>query len=122
MTPVATNTSGLAPVVALTVQINNAPSSVLNGTLTDISVMTNIGNIPFQFQAEYSGLKNGHKLLSDTINGTTDNSGNAIVSWIPSLPSGQIVLDTYADVHVTATDQNGNTVPSQDVHVQIIRI
>ena len=118
-TPVATPFSG-APQAPLTVQMNNPPSSVQNNTTTSISVQTNIGNIPFQFEADYSGLKNLHKLVSpDIINGTTDGSGAATISWSPSLPPGQVVLGTHADLHVVATDQNGNAVSTPSVQVEI---
>jgi hypothetical protein len=79
-----------------------------------------MGNIPFQFEADYSGLKNLHKLVSpDIINGTTDGSGAATVSWSPSLPPGQVILGTHADLHIIATDQNGNTVSAPSVRVEI---
>jgi serine/threonine protein kinase len=120
VTPVATGTSGTPQVTALTVQINNPPAAVQNRTTTYVSVMTNIGDISFQFEADYAGLKNLHKLVSpDIINGITDGSGAAIVSWSLKLPPGQIIVGTYADLHVVATDQNGNTVSAQSVQVEI---
>jgi serine/threonine protein kinase len=123
VTPVATSTSSTSSTpqaTVLTVRISNPPASVQNRTTTDISIMTNRGAISFQFEADYFGLKNAHKSVSpDSINGTTDGSGAAIVSWYPTLPPGQVVSGTYADLHVVATGQNGNTVSAQSVQVEI---
>jgi serine/threonine protein kinase len=120
VTPVATDSSGVPPVAALTVQINNLPAAVQNRTTTYVSVMTNIGAVPFQFEADYAGLKNLHKLVSpDIINGITDGSGAAIVSWSLKLPPGQVIVGTYAYLHVIATDQSGNIVSAQPVQVEI---
>lgn len=120
--PAATDTAGAPQTAALTVSINNPPSSAQNGTTTYISIMTNIGTISFQFEADYSGLKNSHKNgLSAPINGITDSSGTATISWKPSLPPGQVVSGTQAQIYVVAADQNGNSVSSQHVPVAITR-
>jgi hypothetical protein len=81
--------------------------------------MTNTGAISFQFEADYFALKKSQP--PDIVNGTTDGSGNATVSWTPSFPPGLILSGTYADLRVTATDQNGNSVSSQNVQVQVTR-
>ena len=124
VTPTATTISATQQNTALTVQINNPPTSVTNNTTTAIFVTTNISNISFQFNAAYSGFKNPKKdgqTPPDIINGTTDTSGNGTVSWTPSLPAGQVVSGTYAEVYVIATDQDGNKISSNSTQVQIVR-
>jgi serine/threonine protein kinase len=125
ITPTATTISATPQNTALTAQINNPPASVTNNTTTSISITTTMSNISFQFVAAYSGFKNPKKdgqIPPDTINGTTDTSGAATVSWTPSItPPGQIGNNTYAKVYVIATDQDGNKVSSNSNQVQIMR-
>jgi serine/threonine protein kinase len=124
ITPTITTIAATPQNTALTVQINNPPTSVTNNTTTSISVTTTMGNISFQFVAAYSGFKNPKKdgqIPPDTINGTTGASGTGAVSWTPSLPPGQIGNNTYAKVYVIATDQNGNKIYSNSNQVQIMR-
>jgi hypothetical protein len=114
-TPQATSTA--TPAIHISAQ-----SMVAKGSTLSISVTTNMGSVAFQLIAAYSGLKNANKQVGpDQVGGTTNSSGNALVNWTPSLPSGQITRTTIASLRVEARDKNNNTLSSQVLTVSITR-
>ena len=77
--------------------------------------------LSFQFEADYYDVFGNmqQQQQSDILNGTTDNNGNATVSWTPTLLPSVLLARNYANLYVTAVDQNGHTISSRHVRVQI---
>jgi hypothetical protein len=120
VTPTAT--ANTLSTTAPTVQINNPPSSAQNLKTAYIAVETSPNNMSFQFVAAYYGLRNQNNQNpgpTDVINGKTDSTGTATVSWKPSLPLDLLLTGTHADIYAVVVDQDGNNVYSLFPKVQI---
>ena len=122
VTPVATDISGAALMVQISV-----PASIARSSNVAISVMTNPGNISIDVTAEFYYTDKNGQLQNDrhaNISGNiTDSSGNATVNWqCWSIPYGQFkkMTDPRAVFQAIATDSNGKLVYSQTVTAQVI--
>jgi serine/threonine protein kinase len=127
VTPVATDSSGVPQTqTTLTIQIS-VPVSIAQKSDVPISVITNLGNIPFDVTIKFYHSDNNVLLQIDpaNINGnTTDSSGNATINWQSwHIPFGQLkkMTNPIAVFQAIATDSNGNLVDSQTVTAPIVQ-
>ncbi|HVB71998.1 MAG TPA: hypothetical protein VNE38_00435 [Ktedonobacteraceae bacterium] len=98
----------------LTVQIVNYTSSVPNGSRASVTVSTNQPGIRVYLQIRYNQALGNRQIAQ-----TTDGNGNATFSWfVYAFGNGR--KNTQAVVTAQANDQNGQTVNSNQVTIQIV--
>jgi len=112
--PTTPPTQPTPPPGSLTVQITSIPSHVRNNSSVDVGVSTNQANISVSLVIFYSSYP--YRGMAGPV--TTDNNGNANIHWYVFVNafSNRIVT---ASIYAVARDQNGQTVRSQPVTVQI---
>ena len=103
------------PQGGLTVQISNIPNHVRNNTVVNVGVSTNSANSQVLLVIDYPIFP----YRSTVGPATTDNNGNANLSWFVSIRSFNNRTVT-ATVYAVVRDQNGQTARSQPAYVQVI--
>jgi hypothetical protein len=108
-------TASPGPGGALTVQITSYSSIVLNGSRTNVTVTTNQPGVTVWLQIRY----NVQPFKASAGPQTTDANGNATLSWLVAVSSfGH--RSAQATVIAVAMDQNGQSVFSSPVTIQIV--
>jgi hypothetical protein len=99
----------------LSLQITNFPAAVNNGSRVDIMVSTNQPGVSVYLQIRY----NAQPLRATAGPRTTDGNGNVTIPWTVFVFSfGH--KNVQATITAVATDQNGQTVSSAPVVVQVL--
>jgi hypothetical protein len=98
----------------LTIQINGVPGRVQNNSTIPVNVSTSEPNVTVNLYVVYNAPP--YRYVSGSR--TTDDNGNATISWAVSV--FMVGRHAQAVVYAVATDQNGQRAQAQSVSVQVV--